>query len=251
MSSETERLSKFLSTSGIASRRKCDELISSGRVKVNGIKVLEPYYQVFSNKDKISVDNVTVTHKPSSIYLALYKPINFISDLVADKGRKNARSLISLRSFLFPVGRLDYSSEGLILFTNDGDFAYKITHPKYGVEKEYLVKFKGIIPDNSLLQVQKGINIEGSIYKVKSITFFKTSFLNSWYRIVLNEGKNRMIRKIGNKIKHPVLKLKRIRVGPVRLGNLKPGEYRPLTDKEKVYFLKLSEPKSSKENQKK
>ena len=243
----SERLSKFLSNSGIASRRKCDNIIISGRVKVNNIIVLEPFYKVLPDTDKVTIDNHTVKPLLKTIYLALYKPVNIISDLVAEKGRQNARSLISIKTYLFPVGRLDYNSEGLILFTNDGNFANKIMHPKYGIEKEYLVKFKGVIADELLVKVRKGLLIEGSEYRVKSIIFIKTSFFNSWYRIILDEGKNRMIRKIGIKIKHPVLKLKRIRIGPVRLGNLKPGEYRPLTDIEKNHFLQMYEPKSLKE----
>ena len=235
----SERLSKFLSNSGIASRRKCDNIIISGRVKVNNIIVLEPFYKVLPETDRVTIDNHIVKPLLKTIYLALYKPVNIISDLVSEKGRQNARSLISIKTYLFPVGRLDYNSEGLILFTNDGNFADKIMHPKYGVEKEYLVKFKGVMTDELLLKVRKGLLIEGSKYKVKSISFIKTSFFNSWYRIILDEGKNRMIRKIGIKIKHPVLKLKRIRIGPVRLGNLKPGEYRALTDKERNHFLQM------------
>jgi 23S rRNA pseudouridine2605 synthase len=242
----SERLSKFLSNSGIAARRKCDIIIVAGRVKVNNITVIEPFYKVLPETDKVTVDNCIVKPLSKSIYLALYKPVNIISDLVSSKDRQNARSLISIKTYLFPVGRLDYNSEGLILFTNDGDFANKIMHPKYGIEKEYLVKFKGIISDDLLHKVQTGLLIEGSIYKIKSISFIKTSLHNSWYRIILDEGKNRMIRKIGSKIKHPVLKLKRIRIGTVRLDNLKPGEYRSLTNKEINYLLKLSESNNSK-----
>jgi pseudouridine synthase len=239
----SERLSKFLSNSGIASRRKCDTIITSGRVKVNNVIILEPFYKVLPETDKITIDHHTVKPLSKNIYLALYKPVNIISDLVSEKGRQNARSLISIKTYLFPVGRLDYNSEGLILFTNDGNFANKIMHPRYEIEKEYLVKFKGVITDELLTKVRKGLLIEGCDYKVKSIIFIKTSFFNSWYRIILDEGKNRMIRKIGSKIKHPVLKLKRIRIGPVRLGNLKPGEYRALTDKDKNHFLLMYEPK--------
>lgn len=234
----SERLSKFLSNSGIASRRKCDQIIASGRVKVNDIVVLDSFFKVDYHNDSITVDNIKVNLPSALIYLALYKPINFISDLSSDKERQNARSLIPFKENLFPVGRLDYNSEGLIFFTNDGSFAHKITHPKFGVEKEYLVKFKGIIHDDLLLQFKKGFLIDGSLHKVKDINFIKTSFRNSWYRIILTEGKNRTIRKMGDKIKHSVLKLKRTRIGPVKLGNLKPGEFRPFNQKEKSFFEK-------------
>ena len=238
----SERLSKFLSSAGIASRRKCDTIIKSGRVKVNNCIILEPFYKVLPHIDTVTIDNYKVIHSSQLIYFALNKPINYISDLVHERDRQDARSLIPVKTYLFPVGRLDYNSEGLILFTNDGNFAHKVTHPKFGVEKEYLVKFKGIIEDHLLVRVQKGFSIEESLHKIKKISFIKTSQSNSWYNIILDVGKNRMIRKIGFSIQHPVLKLKRIRIGPVSLGSLKPGEYRSLSKKERDYFLNLSVP---------
>jgi len=237
----SERLSKYLSNSGIASRRKCDDIIISGRVKVNDITVLEPFYRVLPNKDNVTVDNHTLNTNNNPLYIALYKPVQYLSDLVSEKNRKVTRTLIPIKTYLFPIGRLDYNSEGLMLFTNDGDFANRIMHPRYGVEKEYLAKFKGIISDDLLYEIRKGILIENSVYLVDSIKFINLSFSNSWYKIILKEGKNRMIRKIGSKIKHPVLKLKRIRIGPVKLGNLKPGEFRLLTDKERNNLLKSSQ----------
>ena len=237
----SERLSKYLSNSGIASRRKCDDIIKSGRVKVNDIIVLEPFYRVLPNKDNVTVDNRTLNTNNNPLYIALYKPVQYLSDLVSEKNRKVTRTLIPIKTYLFPIGRLDYNSEGLMLFTNDGDFANRIMHPRYGVEKEYLAKFKGIISDDLLYEIRKGLLIENSVYRVDSIKFINLSFSNSWYNIILKEGKNRMIRKIGSKIKHPVLKLKRIRIGPVKLGNLKPGEFRLLTDKERNTLLKSSQ----------
>jgi 23S rRNA pseudouridine2605 synthase len=237
----SERLSKYLSNSGIASRRKCDDIIKSGRVKVNDITVLEPFYRVLPKKDNITVDNRTLNANNNPLYIALYKPVQYLSDLVSENNRKVTRTLIPIKTYLFPIGRLDYNSEGLMLFTNDGDFANRIMHPRYGVEKEYLAKFKGIISDDLLYEIRKGLLIENSVYRVESIKFINLSFSNSWYNIILKEGKNRMIRKIGSKIKHPVLKLKRIRIGPVKLGNLKPGEFRLLTDKERNALLKSSQ----------
>jgi 23S rRNA pseudouridine2605 synthase len=237
----SERLSKYLSNSGIASRRKCDEIIKYGHVKVNDIIILEPFYRILPNKDNVAVDNRTINTKSNPFYIALYKPVQYLSDLVSEINRKVARTLIPIKTYLFPIGRLDYNSEGLMLFTNDGDFANRIMHPRYGVEKEYLAKFKGIISDDLLYEIKKGLLIENSIYRVDSIKFINSSFSNSWYNIILKEGKNRMIRKIGSKIKHPVLKLKRIRIGPVKLGNLKPGEFRLLTDKERNTLLKSSQ----------
>jgi 23S rRNA pseudouridine2605 synthase len=237
----SERLSKYLSNSGIASRRKCDDIIKSGRVKVNDIIVLEPFYRVLPNKDNVTVDNRSINTNNNLLYIALYKPVQYLSDLVSEKNRKVTRTLIPIKTYLFPIGRLDYNSEGLMLFTNDGDFANRIMHPRYGVEKEYLAKFKGIISDDLLYEIKKGLLIENSVYRVDNIKFMNLSFSNSWYNIILKEGKNRMIRKIGSRIKHPVLKLKRIRIGPVKLGKLKPGEFRLLTDKERNTLLKSSQ----------
>ena len=203
--------------------------------------VLEPFYRVLPNKDNVTVDNRTINTNNNPLYIALYKPVQYLSDLVSEKNRKVTRTLIPIKTYLFPIGRLDYNSEGLMLFTNDGDFANRIMHPRYGVEKEYLAKFKGIISDDLLYEIRKGLLIENSVYRVDSIKFINLSFSNSWYNIILKEGKNRMIRKIGSKIKHPVLKLKRIRIGPVKLGNLKPGEFRLLTDKERNTLLKSSQ----------
>jgi 23S rRNA pseudouridine2605 synthase len=162
----------------------------------------------------------------------LYKPVKYLSDLNYNDDRDIARSLIKINAYLFPVGRLDFASEGLIIFTNDGEFANKIMHPKYGVEKEYLVKLKGSLVDTDIKKIKKGFFIHGSLYKVNTINHYKSTLNNNWYRITVNEGKNRMIRKIGDTINHQVLKLKRIRIGNIRLGNMKPGEYRFLEKNE-------------------
>jgi 23S rRNA pseudouridine2605 synthase len=236
-----ERLSKFLSHSGIASRRKCDEIIGSGSVKVNGIVILEPYFRVNTDLDSVTIHNHLVKCNIKLLYIALNKPPKYLSDLSSGSKRSVARSLIPIDTYLFPIGRLDYNSEGLMLFSNDGDLANKIMHPRYGIEKEYMVKFKGILSQTTLHEITQGLLIEGSVYRVSLIEFIKTSFSNSWYRVVLQEGKNRMIRKIGQKIDHPVLKLLRVRIGPVTLGSLKPGEYRFLTEREKKGLLKLSQ----------
>jgi len=237
----SERLSRFLSRSGIASRRKCDDIIKNGRVKVNNIVVLDSFYRVNSNYDNVTLDNCEIKFNNKLIYIALYKPNRYLSDLVPEGIRDVARTLIPIDSYLFPIGRLDYNSEGLMLFSNDGNLANKIMHPRYGIDKEYLVKLKGSLSEELLNNVTKGITIDGIPYRVTLIEFIKASLSNSWYRIILQEGKNRMIRKIGNQIKHPVLKLIRVRIGPIKLGSLKAGEYRYLSEREKKDLLKLSQ----------
>ena len=232
-----ERLSKFLEHCGVASRRKAEDLIASGRVSVNNVVVRQPQFRINDDRDRVTVDNKAVEKTRVHLYIALYKPVKFLSDLNFNDEREIARSLIKLDTYLFPVGRLDYHSEGLMIFTNDGEFANRMAHPRYRVEKEYLVKLKGVLDHQELAEVRQGVLIDGEIYKVETIAYVKASLQNTWYRIIVQEGKNRMIRKIGEKLGHHVLKLKRTRIGPVFLGNLKPGEYRYLEDHEVKGFL--------------
>jgi 23S rRNA pseudouridine2605 synthase len=227
-----ERLAKFLSRCGVASRRKAEELVLNGQVSVNGSVALDLRHKVRPGHDKVSVDGCRV-HAPGRLsYIALNKPRGYISDLADPRGRKLARDLIESKVKLFPVGRLDYSSDGLMFFTNDGEFANKVMHPRYGVEKEYLVKLRGTLTEGELALLVKGITLEARMYRAKRITPVKASHVNYWYRIVVTEGRNRMIRKMADAIHHPVLKLSRVRIGPVRLGTLQSGLSRPLTEKE-------------------
>jgi 23S rRNA pseudouridine2605 synthase len=176
-----------------------------------------------------------------------------------------ARELIKVDAKLFPVGRLDYHSEGLMIFTNDGDFANSVMHPRYGIEKEYLVKIKSSFDKKEIQRMKEGIVIDGEVYKIEGIHFIRTALknaarerkngitkniqpkrfikkadriesesINTWYSIIINEGKNRMIRKIGDAMNHPVLKLKRIRIGKLELGDLQPGKYRYFEKREAV-----------------
>lgn len=236
-----EKLARFLSRTGIASRRKCDEFVKLGHVRVNNVLIFEPYFRIDPNTDRITFNNYEINSNKVPLYYALYKPRHYISDLIPQGRRQVARSLIPTKSYLFPIGRLDYNSEGLMLFSNDGDVANVIMHPRYGIEKEYLVKLKGVLQDADFNIFKKGVFIDGNIYKVSEIKFEKLSESNSWYRIFLREGKNRMIRKIATKVGHPVLKLIRIRIGTIKLGFLKPGEYRLLSINEKKELFKLTQ----------
>ncbi len=222
-----ERLSRYLARSGVASRRKSEEIVRSGRVKVNNATITDPAYPIFGDGDRVTVDGAPV--KPSRrYYIALNKPAGYLSDLSDPRRRKLARDLIDIDASLFPVGRLDYNSEGLILFTNDGDFAFRLSHPRHQVEKEYVVKVSGILSDAERSRMTEGITIGPDSLSVKSITLIKTTGQNSWYNVVATEGKNRMIRRMAEAISHPVLRLRRIRIGEIRLGDLKPGQYRVL-----------------------
>jgi 23S rRNA pseudouridine2605 synthase len=236
-----QRLSKFLSNSGIDSRRKSEEIIRAGRVLVNNINILEPQYRVNPFTDTITLDNKAVINNKLKIYIALYKPVGYISDLKDVRGRKIARELINFEGKLFPIGRLDYNSEGLIIFTNDGDLGNRVMHPRYGVEKEYLVKLKGLLSDDDISSIKNGIIIEGVTASAISISYIGPAFNNNWYTIILHEGRNRIIRKIGDVIGHRILKIKRIRIGHIKLGSLSPGSYRLLKEREIMPFKKCKD----------
>lgn len=227
-----ERLSKYLSRAGIASRRHSEEIIRSGRITVNGIRIVEPQFRVDALKDTVKFDGKTVSINNQFLYVVLYKPVGYISDLKDPQGRKLARDLIDSSERLYPVGRLDYNSEGLMLFTNDGELANIVMHPRYNVEKEYLVKFTGTLNEADQVKMKKGVTVHGVFYKVNDVSFVRSSFSNSWYSIIINEGKNRIIRIIGDSIGHSVLKLKRVRIGNLKIGRMLPGQYRFLKHNE-------------------
>ncbi|HME45947.1 MAG TPA: pseudouridine synthase [Syntrophorhabdales bacterium] len=232
------RLSKFLAQAGIASRRKAETLIRSGNVKVNNVTVLDPFFRVTPHKDAVTVDNTPVSSHIKLKYIALHKPVGYLSDLTDKRNRKLARAFINDNARLFPIGRLDYQSEGLMLFTNDGAFADRIMHPRYEVEKEYLVKFKGHLNQQDLRNLMEGVVVDGERYLLDNITLLRAEKENSWYRIIIHEGRKRMIRRVADAVSHPVIKLRRIRIGQVRLGCMKPGEHRPLTQREISFFLR-------------
>lgn len=226
-----ERLSKFLSRSGIASRRKSGDIITSGRVAINGVVVTSPSQLVYPQRDTVMLDGHPITPSKHPLYIALYKPVGYISDLSDPRGRRIARDLISIDASLFPVGRLDYNSEGLLLFTNDGAFANLVMHPRYETEKEYLVKLRGKLTHQDIALATKGVTISGDLYRVARIAPLRETATNSWYTVIVAEGKNRMIRKLMDAIRHPVLKLKRVRIDGILLGGLRPGQYRHIEKK--------------------
>jgi 23S rRNA pseudouridine2605 synthase len=270
-----EKLVKYVARVSTFSRRKSEELIKTAKVKINNLVVTEPSAPVTS-EDSVSVNNEVIQSEPVKLYIALYKPDGYMSDLQDPRGRKLARELIKIDVKLFPVGRLDYHSEGLMIFTNDGDFANTIMHPRYGIEKEYLVKIKGSFEKDEIQKMKEGIVIDKEVYKIEGIHYVHAAmknaarkrkqemtkkipphrFLkkgdradletkNTWYSIIINEGKNRMIRKIGDAMNHPVLKLKRIRIGKLELEDLEPGKYRYFEKREALVNVKNANEKKS------
>ena len=193
---------------------------------MNGLTVTDPYHRILPGVDRITLDGEHITEATRQYYVALYKPAGYLSDLSDPRGRPLARRLIDIEASLFPVGRLDYNSEGLMIFTNDGEFANTLMHPRYEVEKEYLVKLSGRLTKEEQKRMVSGMRVEGQLLRLKSITPVEETLKNTWYRATLTEGKNRMIRKMAEAISHPVLKLKRVRIDGIMLGRLKPGDYR-------------------------
>ena len=226
------RLNKFLSNSGIASRRKCDEIIKEGKVTVNGKIVTELGTLINEKKDRIKVEGKEIKLPSSFVYIKLNKPKGYACSANDEKGRKTIYQLINCDERLFSIGRLDYNTEGLILLTNDGDFANKVAHPSYNLEKEYHVNIVGDIKESELAVLRKGVVIEGN--RLPSAKVEKISYENNVTKlsVVIDEGLNRQIRRMFDAIGKEIKLLKRVRIGEVKLGGLKRGDYKDLTEKE-------------------
>lgn len=227
-----ERIQKILAKAGFGSRRDCEEYLRAGRITVNGIKV-ELGAKADPEVDKVFLDNKQVAVKTESIYIALHKPRKILSAINQDDDRKDVLDLVPFDGHLFPVGRLDYDSEGLLLLTNDGDFANKLAHPRYEHEKEYLVQVGSRPEEEQLVIWRRGVVLEdGYRTAAAKVEVIETQPKSAVLRIVLREGRKRQIRESGERIGIPVQRIKRIRIGTILLGNLKPGEWRNLTRQE-------------------
>lgn len=236
-----ERLQKVMAHAGIASRRRCEEMIAAGLVKVNGRIVNNLGVKVDPDKDKIIVSGHMLPRAGKKYYLALYKPRGYVSTLHDEKGRKNMTHLLKdFAGRVYPVGRLDYDSEGLLLLTNDGDLTYAITHPKHHVAKTYLVRVEGVPEHDKLVQMAKGILLEDGPTAPARVKLAETSEGKALLEITLYEGRNRQVRRMCEHIGHPVRRLLRTGVGNIGLGGLRPGQYRSLDVKELAALKKIA-----------
>ncbi len=227
----SERLQKVLAAAGLGSRRQCEELIETGRVEVDRKVVTQLGSKADPRRQEIRVDGVALA-RPKLVHYMLNKPIGIVSTNADPAGRPRVVDLIPGGQRLFTVGRLDISSEGLILVTNDGDLANRLAHPRYGIEKTYQVEVAGRIEKEDLAKLRQGVYLAEGFAKVKHVkvkTQYKQSAL---LEIVLDEGRNREIRRLLARIGHKVLRLKRVALGPLRLGELEPGTHRPLSHDE-------------------
>ena len=233
-----ERLQKVLAQAGVASRRKAEELILAGRVQVNGRAVETLGAKVDPDKDTIEVDHAPVRLE-QKLYLILNKPRGYISDRDETGEHKTALDLVPQGERLFAAGRLDLDSEGLLLLTNDGELAFRLTHPRFEHQKEYLALVVGTPDEGALQKLKRGVRYQDEWLRADRVVraerkqpFGEAARDQTWLRVVLHEGKKRQIRHMFGAIGHPVLRLIRMRIGPLELDDLKPGRWRPLTKHE-------------------
>ena len=236
----TERLQKYIASCGIASRRKAEEMIINGKVMVNDVIVTELGTKVDTGNDIVKVDNQRIYKEENNIYIKLYKPEGYVTTVKDQFGRKCVVDLIDVNERIYPIGRLDYDTSGLLLLTNDGDLANKLMHPKYHIYKTYIADIEGVINQNSLAKLEVGVIIDDyktAPAKVKLINNTKTS---SKVKISIYEGKNRQVRKMFYAVGHTVITLKRISFGRLNLDSLVQGQWAYLNSEE-INFLKNPE----------
>jgi 23S rRNA pseudouridine2605 synthase len=227
-----ERLQKILAQAGYGSRRACEVFITEGRVRVNGKTALLGQ-KADPAADKITVDGKSLAKPESLTYIALYKPRNVLSAAEGQDDRRTVRDLLPMEGHLYPVGRLDYDSEGLILMTNDGELTNKLTHPRYGHEKEYRVLVAKRPDEKQLEAWRRGVVLtDGDKTQPADVQFLSTSGKGAWIRVIMGEGKKRQIREVGKLIGLPVVRIIRLRIGTLMLGSLKPRQWRFLTEGE-------------------
>lgn len=225
------RLNKALADRGVASRRHADELIASGRVRVDGALVRELGTKVAPDA-RIEVDGRGVTGAPRLRYLALNKPAGIVSSARAERGRASVVDLVGARERLYPVGRLDVDSEGLVLLTNDGDWAERVLHPRYGHEREYEVDVEGAITDEALARLRRGVRLEEGLARAERVTAVARDRDRGRLRLVLRTGWKRQVRRMCAAVGLRVKRLVRVRIGTLSLGRLRTGTWRELSERE-------------------
>jgi 23S rRNA pseudouridine2605 synthase len=224
---EPERLQKVLARAGLGSRRRCEELIDDGLVTVNGV-VVGLGARADVDVDQIEVEGVPIGVRPGLVHYLLHKPAGVITTAEDTHGRPTVIDLVPPEPRVFPIGRLDQDTEGLLLLTNDGDLTHRLTHPSFGVEKEYLAEVEGTPSRGALRQLRNGVDLEDGRTAPAKVSAVAPNLL----KITIHEGRNRQVRRMCEAIGHPVVRLVRSRIGPLSDRALKPGEWRPLTMEE-------------------
>ncbi|MHB0808142.1 MAG: pseudouridine synthase [Facklamia hominis] len=237
-----ERLQKVMAHAGVASRRKCEELITQGRVKVQG-QVVDQLGVKVSPNDRIEVDGIPI-YREEPRYILLYKPRNYISAVEDDKGRPVVVDLINgVDERIYPIGRLDFDTTGLLLLTNDGDFANRMMHPRFQVEKVYIAKIKGIPQADALKRLSKGVMVDGKLTSKANVKLLKQNASNQTavVELTIHEGWNHQVKKMFEAIDHPVIKLKREAFAFLNLDKMQAGDWRYLTSFEVDKLRKMAE----------
>ena len=236
------RINKYIALCGVASRRKAEELILAGKVKVNDNIVKELSYQVDEENDVVKVDDKIIKEENKLVYILLNKPEGYITTVKDQFDRESVLDLVTdIKERVYPIGRLDYETSGLLLLTNDGDLTYKLTHPKHEVDKTYVARVKGKLTPDEIKMFKSGLKIEDYVTapaKLKVIRYDEKTNV-SLLEIKIHEGKNRQVRKMCKAINHPVLRLKRTAMGKIRIGECEIGKYRYLTDDEVIYLISI------------
>lgn len=234
------RIAKFLAAAGVASRRKSEELILEGKVSVNGKIIDELGMQIDPEKDVIKVGSKRVKAPEEKVYIMLNKPVGCVSTCSDDKGRDTVLDYVKdIKARIYPVGRLDFTTEGLLLLTNDGELANKLTHPRHEVGKRYLTIVNDVVTADDVKKLEKGVFIEGGKTAPARVKILKSEPGRTELTIIIHEGRNHQVKKMFEAIEKNVIFLKRISVGDINLGTLKKGEYRHLTEEEVTYLKSL------------
>lgn len=231
------RINKYIAQAGVASRRKADELIANGNVKVNGLILKEPGYDVVSG-DVVEVNGRRIEAEEKKVYILLNKPVGYITSVSDDRDRLTVMDLVQdVDARIFPVGRLDYNTSGMLIMTNDGDFAYTLSHPKHEMPKTYRAVVAGVLSNEKCAKLREGVDIGGFVTSKAKVEIVKGHPRNTVVDITIHEGKNRQVRKMFKAVGNNVQSLERIAIGDVRLGRLAEGHYRKLT-REEIEYLK-------------
>lgn len=233
------KLQKYMAHCGVASRRKSEEFIKEGRVVVNGEIIDYMGKTIDPDRDVVKVDGKKIRTENIKKYVLLYKPEGYVCTAADEKDRKTVLELVKdVKERIYPVGRLDYNTSGLLLMTNDGEMAYKLTHPKHEVKKTYIAKVRGHISDEKLDKLRNGVLIDGHKTSPAVVRRVKENKGTSVIEISIHEGKNRQVRKMFDAIRHSVVKLQRVSIGKIKLDHLEKGKWRLLTSKEIEYLRK-------------
>lgn len=231
------RLNKYMADSGVGSRRECDRLIAEGVVKING-KVASLGATV-EDGDRVTVNGVRVENKQKRYYIMLHKPKGYVTTVKDDLGRKTVMDLVNVNARLYPVGRLDYDTEGLLLLTNDGELANRLTHPRNEINKTYIARISGILTESERVALEKGVLLDGVKTAPARVRILKQDQHHTRCEVTIHEGKNRQVKRMFETVGKEVEFLKRVAVGELRLGGLARGSYRFLTDSEAEYLKNL------------